>query len=655
MVAGHRSRFEARRPAPRRVARPAPAQALAAAYRSKRALFAASMLGGMVVAAGAIAGPVLPMGGTVAAGSAAISHPSASSLTVSQTSSKAIIDWTSFSIGQGATVQFDNGSGATLNRVTGTGVSSIDGLLSATGSVYLINANGVIVGKTGVIDTGGSFVASTLDVGNASFLAGGPLTFAGNSSASVVNLGKVSSLGGNVAMIAATVSNAGSIAAPKGDVGLIAGTTVTMDDADNDAGGLFSVQVGDGSTSATNTGAIAAAAVELRAQQGNVYALAGNTGGVIDATGIAASGGTIKLISTGGTATVTGTLEAQGPNGSGGQIETSGETLDLGAATVNTHGGSWLLDPTNLIVDSTAAGVIDNALSSGDVTLATSAGAAPTGPAGSTGNTASGAGDILVESPITWSTGSTLTLDAYASLIVSAPITVTGGGKVVLDFNTAAADAPGGLSFDLGPTGFGGSLSFASGQSGQALTINGQAYALLYSMSDVAGINGMSGDYALAAPIAGGSYGAAVAASFSGTLEGAGERHQRPDHHGLQQQRRRDRNAEQRRAGARCRARRGRGLGGQRRRRAGWKEPRHGGDELHDRYGLGSQRGRGAGRLELRHGGDELRHRGGFGRKLRRRTGRGKLRWDRVELRHRLSHGHERVGRWTGRGQRRPD
>jgi len=37
------------------------------------------------------------------------------------------------------------------------------------------------------------------------------------------------------------------------------------------------VQVGDGSTSATNTGAISAAAVELRAQHGNVYALAGNT------------------------------------------------------------------------------------------------------------------------------------------------------------------------------------------------------------------------------------------------------------------------------------------------------------------------------------------------------------------------------------------
>ena len=279
---------------------------------AKRALFCASMLGGMLAAASALAAPALPTGGHVAAGSAAIGGASGASLTVSQTSSKAIIDWSSFSIGQGGSVQFDNGSGATLNRVTGTSISSIDGLLSATGRVYLINSSGVIVGKSGVVNTGGSFAASTLDVSNSSFLAGGPMTFSGPSVASVINLGKVGSLGGNVGLIAATVRNDGTITAPHGTAGLAAGTTVTLDDAANDGGGLFSVKVGDASTSATNTGAIAAAAVELRAQQGNVYALAGNAGGMINATGVDASGGTIKLISIGGTTDVTGSLSLPG-------------------------------------------------------------------------------------------------------------------------------------------------------------------------------------------------------------------------------------------------------------------------------------------------------------------------------------------------------
>ncbi len=134
--------------------------------------------------------PVLPTGGAVTAGTANISS-GGSTLTVNQSSGKAIINWSGFSIGQGGAVQFNNGSGATLNRVTGTSVSSIDGLLSATGSVYLINPNGVIIGKTGVVNTGGSFAASTLNLTDANFLKGGDLTFSGASTASVVNLGKV--------------------------------------------------------------------------------------------------------------------------------------------------------------------------------------------------------------------------------------------------------------------------------------------------------------------------------------------------------------------------------------------------------------------------------------------------------------------------------
>jgi filamentous hemagglutinin family protein len=44
------------------------------------------------------------------------------------------------------TVAFNNGAGAKLNRVVGSHPSVIIGHLSATGSVYLINPQGVIVG-----------------------------------------------------------------------------------------------------------------------------------------------------------------------------------------------------------------------------------------------------------------------------------------------------------------------------------------------------------------------------------------------------------------------------------------------------------------------------------------------------------------------------
>ncbi|PPK42462.1 filamentous hemagglutinin family protein, partial [Trinickia symbiotica] len=83
------------------------------------------------------AGP-LPSGGQFVAGTGSI-NGNPTSLTINQTSSRGIIDWTSFSIGNGNHVSITNGTGATLNRVTGGDPSSILGTLSATGSVYLIN------------------------------------------------------------------------------------------------------------------------------------------------------------------------------------------------------------------------------------------------------------------------------------------------------------------------------------------------------------------------------------------------------------------------------------------------------------------------------------------------------------------------------------
>lgn len=97
------------------------------------------------------AGPTLPTGGQFVAGQGQIRGPAFSGLTINQSSARGVINWQSFSIGGGGKVQINNGSGATLNRVTGANLSQIDGQFSGTGSVYLINQNGVVVGPGGKI------------------------------------------------------------------------------------------------------------------------------------------------------------------------------------------------------------------------------------------------------------------------------------------------------------------------------------------------------------------------------------------------------------------------------------------------------------------------------------------------------------------------
>src|SRR6202165_5333127 len=120
-------------------------------------------------------GPVAagPNGATVVGGSATISGQGSSSVTVNQSSGSAIINWTTFNIGVGQSVQFNqpNSSSIALNRVTGgLGPSEILGTMTANGKVFVINRDGVLFGPGAVINTAG-FLASTIDIKNSDFMA----------------------------------------------------------------------------------------------------------------------------------------------------------------------------------------------------------------------------------------------------------------------------------------------------------------------------------------------------------------------------------------------------------------------------------------------------------------------------------------------------
>ena len=71
----------------------------------------------------------------------------------------------SFSVPFDSTVFFNNPIDISniFSRVTGSGISSIDGILGASGSanLFLINPNGIIFGENSALDIGGSFFATT--------------------------------------------------------------------------------------------------------------------------------------------------------------------------------------------------------------------------------------------------------------------------------------------------------------------------------------------------------------------------------------------------------------------------------------------------------------------------------------------------------------
>lgn len=264
-----------------------------------------------------------PVGGNVIAGSAAISS-TGNTLTVRQGTDRAIINWQGFSIGAGELTKFvqPNAGSAVLNRVVTGNPSALLGRLEANGKVFLINPNGILVGGGAVINTN-SFVASTLDVSNAQFMAGGDLNFAGTSKAAITNLGTIKAQGGDVFLIAHSVENTGSIDAPGGVAGLAAGGDVLLKHTGDER--LFvrtTVATPDsaGATGVENSGVIAAVQAELRAAGGSMYGLAVNNSGAVHAAGITERDGRILLTSDAGDIRNSGTLVARTASGDGGTI-----------------------------------------------------------------------------------------------------------------------------------------------------------------------------------------------------------------------------------------------------------------------------------------------------------------------------------------------
>ena len=317
-----------------------------------------------------------PTGGVVTTGNASITSGS-STTTITQTTNKASINWQSFNIAPSETVNFvqPSSSSITLNRVVGTSNSLIEGALNANGQVFLINPNGVIFGKGAQVNVGG-IVASTLNISDTDFQAGN-YKFSGESSAQVLNMGTINVAKGGYAVLAGkSVENDGLIAATLGNVQLTGASAMTLNLNGNS---LVNLTIDKGTLDAlvANKGIIKADGgivyLTTKALDTVLNGMVNNTG-LIEANSLDMQNGKIVLYAHGGTTNVNGTLSA-----TNGSLETSGNVLHV-SDTTNIKAKSWLLDPTDITIESTggtdlagssiSASTIDTVLNGGtDVTL----------------------------------------------------------------------------------------------------------------------------------------------------------------------------------------------------------------------------------------------------------------------------------------------
>ncbi len=270
-------------------------------------------------------------------------------------SDKSIVNWEKFSIALGEEVRFHlpSKTSAILNRVTGGSPSILQGLLQSNGKVYLINPQGIVLSKEGVIDTAG-FLASTLDLTDKQFLEDNFL-FEGSSTEGIAIHGKVISSDGDAVFIGYTIEKTGSVQTPHGITAIGVGQRIVVHPAGEERITIIPTDSPRAEMGLAHAGSIEAHQIELKAD-GNVYSLAINDAGLIQANGFEEHAGRIILKADGGFAATSGNLTANGQN-QGGTIQILGKnvyvngTLEatgaFGGGTIDVGGGPMGTAPAN--------------------------------------------------------------------------------------------------------------------------------------------------------------------------------------------------------------------------------------------------------------------------------------------------------------------
>lgn len=358
----------------------------------------------------------LPTGGVVTHGTANI-QTIGQDMVVGQTTPKAVIKWDSFGVGHGERLTFSQrASDMALNYVSGSNRSIINGSINAGGKVFIVNPQGIVFNGGAQVNVGG-LVASTRPLDPDLFYnnTNGEFIFEGGGTNFVENNGaRITAQGGDVVFLGARAINNGMIRANGGTVALGAGDRFTV----SMGSGLLKLEVNAGSTQALaqNAGMIQASdgQVLLKAVHTNASPLTTvvNNSGIIEANMLNNASGKIVLDGgSRGVVDVAGRLTANaftGP-GDGGAIEAAGQRVRVRLGTtfdtraINGYTGNVKIAASEVKVEKDTPAIVDATIHANTLNR---------NLADTNIELASTAGDVVVNAPVDWSSGNSLTLNA---------------------------------------------------------------------------------------------------------------------------------------------------------------------------------------------------------------------------------------------------
>ncbi len=246
-------------------------------------------------------------------------------------SDRSVIDWHSFSIGAGETTRFilPSSDSAVLNRVTGSEISQLMGLLEANGAIYLTNPNGIVIGKEGQISAA-SFFGSSLQLNVDDFLSGKSIRFDGDAVGTITNLGQIRASTGSVTLLSHKIQSDGVIEAKNGAVNLLSGHEILIDPTGEN---LLFIQTGIEGEGIDVQGTIEA--LEVRMESQGPYGIAIGLGDAVDASVIVRENGKIYLTAHDGPFKMDRNSSLVAPHG---EITLLGERIELMDGLIDASG-----------------------------------------------------------------------------------------------------------------------------------------------------------------------------------------------------------------------------------------------------------------------------------------------------------------------------